>query len=86
MPKLAVPRLPRPTLKSPAFPKPTLLAPTLPNPALNVDPPATWLWKKPARLVPMLYAPETLAGVPIPVFSRPDTVSPRFARPDCMLP
>ncbi len=34
----------------------------------------------------MFDTPETLAGVPMPVLNRPETVSPMFSRPDCSEP
>ncbi|CKO72547.1 Uncharacterised protein [Mycobacterium tuberculosis] len=93
---LKLPRLPLPRLNLPMFAKPALLSPTLekptlnwpmfPRPRLNIDIPVAWSWKNPARLLPMLNMPETLAGAPMPVLNTPETVSPRFASPDCSEP
>ncbi|CAM4395548.1 hypothetical protein MYBA111488_17155 [Mycobacterium basiliense] len=59
--------------------------PSLANPILKVVGPR----KKPAKLLPVLKKPETLAGIVIASrleLRNPDTVLPEFARPDCSTP
>ncbi|CKM26869.1 Uncharacterised protein [Mycobacterium tuberculosis] len=84
---LKLPTFPLPRLKSPRFALPMFNWPRLARPALKIVPVGPR--NTPDRLVPMLFRPETLAGVErftVLVLKKPDTELPRFAQPDCSEP